>query len=217
VKPNIGSERSLEFIGAGVTSANTGSHIHTGCEVVCYLVDRLVEAGNKSVFGLIDWDGKHVPTDRKHVLAPSKRDGLENAILDPLLVTSIVLREAKSSAGSIGFSAEDTYTGFLSFAPAQLQPLVDRVQTLVLKRIIPPEEQVSVSYLGGFSLMISKAYLETDDHNLETLVLEAFPALRKVSRDRSGELMLHIARVIIPENANFLPTDLYDAFRDLTS
>jgi energy-coupling factor transporter ATP-binding protein EcfA2 len=215
IRPSLGSERSLEFIGTGV-KADSGGDAHTGCQVVKHLVTSLTDAGNISALGVIDWDGENDPSDRVYVLAHRSRDGLENLMLDPLLLSCVALRDVQQHAKAIGFAREDTYVDFLNWRPEKLQTVVDRVQDLVLSPRDSADEQVSVEYFGGFSLKVSKRYLQTDDHELEASVEKAFPGLRQISKGRRGQLMLHIAN-LIRECPQFLPIEIVTLFRQLLS
>lgn len=109
--------------------------------------------------------------------------------------------------------------GFLSFPPDKLQPIVDSVQRLVLG--LKGEGEVAArglsAYLGGFELMLYESYLKIDDHDLEAMVLEAFPGLKNIARDRSGALIQHIADSVIRDRPQFVPRDLYATFLELLS
>jgi energy-coupling factor transporter ATP-binding protein EcfA2 len=84
-KSEINSERSLAFIPVGSTDP-TGQDTSSGCSQVRSFVNRLVAAGNQTVFGLVDWDSRNNPNDHIRVLCHQRRDALENLILDPVLV-----------------------------------------------------------------------------------------------------------------------------------
>ena len=70
VRSHLDSERSLEFIGVGRTPAE-GS----GCSQVRHIVQSLVGAGNKTVFGLVDWDNGAEAGQRVEVFAPAPQFG----------------------------------------------------------------------------------------------------------------------------------------------
>jgi hypothetical protein len=82
--------------------------------------------GNESVFGLIDWDGKKMPTLRIHVLCHGLREGLETALLDPLLVVAALARASAESARTMG--ANKTYQSLPSWDHQRWQFAVDKLQ-----------------------------------------------------------------------------------------
>ncbi len=215
LKPRLGSERSLEFIATGATEPTTGMHSNTGCEVVRRLVAGLSEAGNNTVYGLIDWDGKNKPAPRVAVVAEGRRDGLENLILDPLLIAALVVRDARDHLNAIGLEPSNSYLTFLGYTPVRLQPVVELVQKRVLKNGANSIAEVDASYLGNFSLRLRDAYLKTDDHKLEELILEAFPPLKGFSKSRAGALMKHIVGTVLIDQPNFIPAEFFDILTTL--
>lgn len=215
LRHSLESERSLDFIGAGLRSQSSGAHIHTGCDVVRYLVKTLVDSGNSAVFGLIDWDGKNQNEDHVHVLGHGTRNGLENVILDPLLVASLTIRDVKSASESLGLKLDASYLDFLKLPSSELQSIVDRVQAKVLPALSSEEDRVECKYRGGFSLQVSKSYLEMDDHKLEEAILVAFPSLNSIARGRAGQLMRRVVETIFHEQPLFIPLEIELAFRAL--
>lgn len=79
---------SLNFISSGSSPKGDGN-----CEQVKKFVNELYGAGNKTVYGIIDWDTKNNPNQRVRVLGHRQRYSIENYILDPLLVVALLLRE----------------------------------------------------------------------------------------------------------------------------
>ncbi len=215
LKPQLNSERSLEFIATGQKSKATGTHLNTGCDNVRHIVEALAASGNATVFGLIDWDNSNQPSSRVHVLAHGKRDGLENILLDPLLVTTLIAREARPLLIDLGLAPEITYPDFLKLTPEALQIIADGVQGLISPT--KSEERVEVLYVGNFSLQIRKSFLTMDDHALDNLVVKSIPALGRISKGRMGVLAPYIANVIVPENPNFIPFDMMHSMSALLS
>jgi ABC-type branched-subunit amino acid transport system ATPase component len=126
LKPTLASSRSLEFVATGLRGPQNLGHINTGCDVVRHLVDALSKAGNKSVFGLIDWDGKNASRDRVVVLAHGKRNGIENLIFDPLLLAAFIAGHDRQEISLIGIPPHANYPSFLNFSPTELQPIARR-------------------------------------------------------------------------------------------
>lgn len=181
-KARLASERSLEFISSG-GSPGTGIEGQTGCAAVSYIVEQLAKSGNLSVFGLVDWDGKNSCKPRLRVLAYNQRNGLENVILDPLLLTVLLARDFKEHAISIGYRTQDLYPRVLDHSPHELQTLMAIVQ----QRVFQGEQHLSkVPYVGGFELLVDERFLVTDDHKLEEAVVAAFPPLNSIKKGPCG-------------------------------
>jgi len=210
LKQILQTERSLEFVATGVRNPENHTHTNMGCAVVRHLVETLSKAGNKSVFGLIDWDGKNTPNERIHVLAYDRRNGIENVILDPLVLSAFIAGYDRDSAAGLGISRETTYLNFFDLKPEELQPIIDQLQQRVLKKTA--SEKAKCKYVGGFELEIDDSYLKLDDHSLEKAVLDAFPALNKYTRNRNGALMMEIATTVLKDKPSFIPIEIRDAF-----
>ena len=211
LRSNLNSERSLTFIAVGVKNSK-GEDVGSGCNQVTHIVDSLVEHGNESVFGLIDWDKKNQPKDRIVVLAYNRRYAIENCLLDPLLVATLVIRESKEFRAEIGLKESECYTNLHNMTAERYQTFVNHVQTKVLG-IKPGTDLVSVKYRGGFSLDISREYLQFQGHDLEDKVKTAFPCLRRFNN--TGSLLSHIADLLLSDHSNFIPMELEECLTAL--
>jgi hypothetical protein len=212
IRPRIASERSLEFIATGTRSA-TGAERNTGCDVVKRIVSDLSAAGNQSVFGLVDWDGHHQGSARMAVLAEGNRNGLENLILDPLIISLLICRDFPAQKPTIGILSTTNFISYSQLDPQLTQAAVDLVTTGVLGS--SATETVRVEYTGGLSLQVDKRYLTTDDHGLEALLEAAFPFLRAISRNQSGKLTQHVVATVLTDVPSAIPVELLDIMHDI--
>lgn len=99
-KHRLESERSLSFIEVG-NKPQSGGEANAGCAQVRRIVNGLSQSGNESVFGLVDWDGSVQETNRIKVLSPGIRNGIESAVLDPVIISAVCVRE------NIGFCRDN--------------------------------------------------------------------------------------------------------------
>lgn len=200
-------ERSLEFISTGTRS---------GCAEVTSLVGKLVEAGNTSVFGLIDSDqGRNQCATRIHVLCDGTHDGLENVILNPLLLSAFICHSFQQYRDSIGLNDNHTFT-WICQASTDWQDIAARTAEFIFKS--KPGGVVGVRYLGGFELELDERCFNTDDHAYEDLVLKAFPSFEAIARKKGGSaglLMQRIAQTVVAEQPSFLPLDMFETLQGL--
>ena len=68
IKAHTQCERELNFLSTGLRDKNNGE-FNAGCAIVKKTVDRLAELDNSSIFGIVDWDGEAISTDRIKVVA----------------------------------------------------------------------------------------------------------------------------------------------------
>lgn len=203
----LNSERSLVFVEVGNTDVSGGEK-NAGCAQVTRLVDSLAAGGNRSVLGLVDWDGEREPKGRIHVLSPKVRDGLESLLFDPvLMVVTIAGTNAKFAKDNGILDSADSYTSISNWDAARWQRAVDIVQNMILGTSQSTRESISVEYINGMTLQVAKEYLHLDDHTLEENVIQSFGFLRP-KNSRAGGLMRHVVDTVLSDYHTLLPKDL---------
>lgn len=210
IKAHTHCKRELNFLSTGLRDKDNGE-FNAGCTIVKQTVDRLTELGNSSIFGIIDWDGTAVSTDRIKVVAGGERNGIENVLLDPLLVALLLMKERRLPDG---LQDIDRFTGAPNLEPQDLQRLIDAIQMV----LFPNEtELVEVAYLGEAKGNVFRAYLEADDHDLETVLAEKFPVLNKWKKRGRGELVKAVIEHVLSEHTVFCPAALPAVFEAIAN
>lgn len=209
-KQRLNTERSLTFIEVGRTDS-TGVEKNSGCAQVERIVNALVENGNSSVFGLVDWDGERESSDRIHVLSPRIRDGVETLVLDPVLLAATVIKENHQfCVDKEIINADDRYTHAGHWDQSKWQSIINNIQEIILERELPADSE-NISYLSGMSLNVNKEYLHMDDHALEERVISKFGFLQP-KNNHAGGLMKHIVTSVLGDYPDLLPQDLITTF-----
>lgn len=206
LKNRLRSERSLEFIATGVRSPRGDEN--TGCDNVVRIVNQLVEAGNESVFGLLDWDNRREPSGRIAVLAHELRNGLENVMLDPLLLAAFVCYHFPKEWESFDSLGHLSWAALKDSNQEQLQ----RAASDVCSRIFGSGDAArrDAQYVSGLRLELDSRVFDLDDHEYEKAVLQAFPFFRSVTKgsERCAELMKRIVATVLREAPEFLPVEI---------
>lgn len=210
-KSELDSARSLSFIEVG-HKTESGGEANAGCAQVQRIVSSLSESGNKSAFGLVDWDGNVAETLRVKVLSPSVRNGLETAIFDPAILTAGVIRENINFAIQKGIVEQgETYIHISSWGKNRWQKAIDKVQELVIGPREANTENIEVTYLNSVTLGVRKDYLHLDDHALEDLIIRAF-GFFSPKNNRAGGLMNHFIDTVLKDIPEILPNDIQQTF-----
>ena len=213
-KDRIKSERSLTFIEVGHTD-QSGAETNSGCSQVNRIVNALVENGNESVLGLVDWDGRVTSSPRIKVLSANLRDGIESLMFDPVLIATIAIKENINFSRQKGLISEiDSYTSISNWDSSKWQGVADTVQTMVVGSGQLTVEKIDITYLNGMTLSLRKDYLYMDDHELEGNIIRTFGFLKPKS-NRAGGLMNHVHDSILSDYPTLLPRDLLDTFEEL--
>ncbi len=230
----VDSPRSLEFIGTGVRikknsvatdvdEANSVSDVlavNTGCQVVCSIVRELSKSGHKTAYGLVDWDSGANGGIKDHpnivTLAKGSRYSIENAVLDPLIIATLLV--AIGHSANISLPSETSLLHMAAMQEAELQAIVDTVQNKILEGA-DDAELVRCQYIGDFSLSIAKPLLMMNGHKLARRALDCFLPLRELNRGRQGssekKLLDEAVNSAIRHIPRFVPLEVLEAFREL--
>ncbi len=220
-RSELASERSLTFIPVGKRKELGGkvTEENSGCSQVVSIVKNLTDAGTTSVRGLVDWDKKNRPKDNVHVLSEGLRYSIENCVLDPALLTLALVHDRREYCQNVlKLRSVGTIREMDDWSDEVWQANVDMVVKTLLGSAYSTFEHVSVTYLNGRVLQISKGILEMNGHKLEELVLENLSFARsfeKTSLHNDRSLPIHIVKKILPEYREFLPSDIWDSFQAL--
>lgn len=209
IKSRIDCARELNFLSTGMRNKD-GGEMNSGCTLVTNIVQRLNEAGNQSVYGIVDWDGSATSTDRVRVIAEGSHDGIENLLLDPLLICLLLLKERQAPEGLHDI---ERFAGADALAAIDLQRMVDAVQHKVVTA--GSGTLIEVAYLDGATANVLQEYLVMDDHALEDALRAAFPFLRKWSN--RGALVMAVVEEVLTEHRGFCPSPLKVMFEGVAN
>ncbi|WP_033082328.1 AAA family ATPase [Colwellia psychrerythraea] len=208
----LNSERSLIFMGVGRKKSD-GREDNGGCDKVKAIVKSLRDGGNESVYGLLDWDTTNEPQERLYILGQGKRYAIENLLLDPLLLMSLLIRDNRGLYQNYGLISEVAHSQLVNLDNATLQEAVNKVQQKIIGKNVNLEDSIDVTYYGGIQLSISKSYLHMQGHELEGMVRAAFPELGRYNN--SIKLLKAIIDPIMFESPEFIPLEIIKCFESL--
>ncbi|EPA0528610.1 ATP-binding protein [Vibrio alginolyticus] len=156
------------------------------CSQVYGSVQALMEEGNQTVRGIVDWDKKNKPKNGVSVLAQGAAYTLENLALDPICVSILLHHE-----DSIRYSAK-TLVGddihWLEWLGCQehLQTITDWFINEILDK--PNARDCEVEYMSGSSVLSDKEYVHNKTgHIYEQIIVRKFPKLRRLLNMGSGK------------------------------
>ena len=206
IKSSISCERELNFLSTGMRNKD-GGEINSGCVIVNNIVKQMTSYGARNVFGIVDWDGINTSDDRVKVVAEGVRDGIENVLLDPVLICLLLMKHRKAP---LGLEDIDRFAGVEALDAVALQRLADAVQL----KAFPGTSgaTTAVQFLGGQSVNVLNEYLTINDHDLEDLLTETFQPLKTWSKRGRGQLVKGIIEEVLTEHRNLCPTELRTVF-----
>lgn len=208
LKNELSSEISLNFISSG--SGDKG-----GCDRVRTIVNDLSKYGNKTVYGIIDWDLKNKHTDRVKVLGQGNRYSIENYIFDPVILAAFLLLEGCITREMIGLKQNETYFDLPTFDNDRLQIaanfIVDNFEKF--KPENSQDETKICEYINGKFVNLPLWFLEMQGHQLEDNLKKTFNELNQYRRE--ADLKKAIIKKIIDHIPLLIPMDFISLFKEI--
>lgn len=187
-----------------------------GCAKVNRVVSLLTEAGNHSVYGVIDWDGKNNGNERIVILGGGSRYAVDNYILDPLAVSLLFLLESEEKL-KIGFDQKDSIVSVKNKTTEELQQVMDKILTKIHEHLKEPveasEDLVNYKTLDGQTFYLPKWFVQNKGHKIREAYQLAFPFLKKYGSEKG--LYNKIINVCYLNYCEFIPNDIICTLKEL--
>lgn len=192
-----------------------------GCRTkVEWAVNRLAEADNLQVCGLIDWDNGNKSNGKIRVLAEGEAYTIENLVYDPLCVMLYLNHElgrVKDKYSNENVCGKNVGWQQWLYDSALRQEVVDRFLKSILGK--DSEGDVDMVYTSGFAVRTDSAYLRLSKVELKAKLFGAYIELKKLVEGQGvykdlgcvlvGKSMLGLA------DGKFIPTQFAKVFVDL--
>ncbi|MBL1220202.1 AAA family ATPase [Chryseobacterium sp. L7] len=215
---NLNSEISLNFISSGDSRTDKNGIPVSNCDQVIKITKVLRIYGNKSVWGIIDWDLKDTVPSEEYVkvLGFKERYSIENYLLDPLLLSILLWHERILGSEKFEFNEDKRYPEVSIFDESHFQLMIDKVVSDIDKNRKDNNNSELIEYqlLNKFSLKIPKWYCEIQGHELEDLIIETYPELKKI-RKKEPDLKKAIIHLVIEDFPNLVPVELFNILESL--
>jgi len=183
---NIGDSAQVEAFIKAINGVGSCSHVYGS-------VEALIEEGNSTVRGIVDWDEKNKPMKGVSVLAEGIAYTVENLALDPICISILLNYNNPDLYSSEEICGSDTHWQDWIKCPELLQKVTDWYIGKILDR--PNQKNMSIEYLCGAVVQTDSEYLKRSGHDYEGIVLEQFPQLKRLlKRQKKGELKVAIAQ-----------------------
>jgi energy-coupling factor transporter ATP-binding protein EcfA2 len=206
-KPLLLPEISLSFIAAGLEG-------NSSCSQVQDIVEKLVSSGNKTIFGIIDWDTRNSESQSVYVLGKNERYSIENYLLDPILLAALLLREKMIPPSSFRASFDASYLNFNQLNEEDFQKISD----VIIARICPnitSVDFVEFRYHNGFKINVPRAFAHMQGHDLEDKIKFEFPFLKRYHQ--SPDLKLAVIRIVLDDYPQLIPSSIVEILKRIQS
>lgn len=204
--------KSLYFI-AGGTYGNSN------CETVKTLCKSFLEAGNKSVYGIIDNDKNNKEAKNIFVHGLESRWCIENFLFDPIYLAYYLLsKDAHNIKKELQFGNHYSPFRIINEEQKRLQEICD----WVIKKIKPNfkpngnDELIKKQYLNGIIINIPKWYLlDNPNHKLEVVIKDTFSVFKGKDFAEPGAIPKIMSKVVV-DCFPFLPLESVSLIERLT-
>ncbi len=218
----LNNEISLNFIASGDVQKNSVGLAKNSCDIVKEITEIMRNAGNKFIYGIIDWDrNTQKPTNPYvSVLGWEQRYSIENYIFDPLLIAAILLREKYITKDELGIDKDDNYTDLKNYDATRLQSIADYILTKLKPHLTDPvalqlTENTEVTLLNNIKINLPNWFLHHQGHELEDAYIKAFDDLKKIKKQKEELLKLEIINKVIDDIPEIISSDLLKIIQDV--
>lgn len=197
---------------------NVGDKKDGGCTTVKKVVNDLSKAGNKTVYGIIDYDGKNKPSSRIKILGGGNRYAIDNYMMDPLVISILYLDEPNEKT-KIGFDQSDTLVGYIKKIAKERQEVCDKFIAL-LEANVPADKRtdttlVKYKTMNGDEYSIPQWVTTIQGHDLVSYVRSTVPFLGKYREDK--KLYKRIIDYCYSNYPEIIPMELVDTLKEIQS
>lgn len=205
----LDNEINLRFV-------NVGDKKDGGCDTLKHVVNELSKAANKTVYGIIDFDGHNESSDRIKILGQGSRYAIDNYLMDPLAISLLYLDEPNEKI-KIGFDKHDTLVGYNSKTPQERQRYCDNF-IAILETKVPADKRIDTSLkkymtLGGEEYAIPTWFTNLQGHLLVSYVRAAVSFIGKFKDDKS--LYKRIINYCYSNYPEIIPMEIVDTLKEI--
>ncbi len=203
VKPSLLPEISLSFIAAGLEG-------NSNCSQVQDIVEKLIKGGNRTVFGIIDWDTRNNESKSIFVVGKDERYSIENFLLDPVLIAALLLREKAVQPSFFSSDFDASYIAFKSLSEQHYQKISDKVVSEIVS-FNASDELIEFRYHNGHKINVPRVFAQMQGHNLEDKIKSAFPSLKRYHQ--APDLKMAVIRNVLDDYPELIPASIVEILR----
>ncbi|WP_312921587.1 AAA family ATPase [Empedobacter brevis] len=217
-KDYLNKDISLNFIASGDIRKNGAGQGISSCDVVKDVTQTLRNAGNNSIYGIIDWDTSPSKFNNPHVftLGFNSRYSIENYILDPLFIGFLLIIEKFENFEYFGITNKKNIFDLYNLSIEECQLIINKIENEFLeKRIINQITSKEYLTISGFNFSLSEELATMQGHELESNYFKIYPKLNKYKGSADNCFKNHVIKKVHEEFVDYIPKDLLDVLKNI--
>lgn len=214
----LNNEISLNFIASGDVRKNGSGQGISSCDVVKDVTKVLRDAGNNSIFGIIDWDLSPTKFNNPYVitLGFDSRYSIENYILDPLFISFLLLIEKIENFEYFGITDMKATRDLYNISVVNCQLLINKIENdFLAKNIISQITAKEYTTISGSKFLLAEEIAKMQGHELEENYFKVYSQLNKFKGSADNYFKNHVIKKVIEEFIVYAPKDLLDVFIEI--
>lgn len=195
---------------------NVGDEKNGGCATLKTVVTDLAKAGNKTVYGIIDFDGNNKSSERIKVLGGGGRYAIDNYLVDPLVMTLLYLTESGERT-KVGFDQQDSLVGYSKKSHQDKQRYCNEY-IKILEKFVPASQKTDTTpmkykTMGGEDYVVPKWFTTIQGHLLVSYVRKATPFLGRYRDDKA--LYSNLINICYSNYPEIIPMEVVDTLLEI--
>lgn len=211
LSPHLDKEVSLNFISSGDSRTDKNGDPVANCSQVKHITQTMRRYGNKSCFGIIDWDLNNKETEEGIIVnALNNQYSIENCLLNPLFIGLLILITKNGPYNEVNY----TFRDLDSSCPDTLNNIHDWILNKISSQFTTADNNLtSIELNNGLIIKTPQWFTHHQGHELETKILQVIPELNSLKRGKEEALKLEIINRVYEDCPELIPVNFRETFQ----
>ncbi len=211
LSPQLNKEISLNFISSGDSRTDRNGEPVANCSQVKHITQTMRRHGNKSCFGIIDWDLHNKETEEGIIVnALNNQYSIENCLLNPLFIGLLILITKNGPYNEVEYNFRDLD----SSCSDTLNTIHDWILTKISSQFTTADNNLtSIELNNGLIIKTPQWFTHHQGHELETKILQVIPELHSLKRGKEEALKLEIINRVYEDCPELIPVNFRETFQ----
>ena len=207
---DLNKEVSLSFISSGDSKKDLNGNPIANCSQVKQITKTMRTNGNKSCFGIIDWDRSNSDDEGVFINAFNQQYSMENCLFNPLYIGLLILRTKIGPYNEV----EYTFRNLDSSCSNTLNAIHDWILTKISPQFTISDKSVTpIKLNNGLIINTPQWFTHHQGHELETKILQVIPELKALKRGKEEALKLEVINKVYEDCPELIPVSFQETFQ----